>query len=1536
MKTLIFNSQRTILTSAMAIFSILIVNTAIANTPNTYAELDNLNRYKEDINYDLVGFEKFNESISLFSGELSVGNVDLEIPGNGSLNLAVKRYYKQPDYTFSHSYKMPPANNADYLLGSGWNIHFGYVTDYRHSSKSRFDHNRNSVVKPSSGKEFTKCHNINDPIVLNGATYHIVTPEGRQEASHPHLSNDWRVTESGWRGGCAQTGFIFYSPEGHKYTFDKIKYEAENGGNNKSYGWYASKIEDKHGNTLTINYASGERAVVSYVVSSDSRRFDFGYGTVNGKKRLTKIYSDTHEVTYHYDSLGNLETVKRNGIQIWSYTYESFQGYSAGDNNVFLIGSITTETQGRYDYEYYTGISGFSGEHEPFKVHTKTTSGNLPSHSISYEYKFGAHSGGSLVNNEPGDVYFYMGSTSSYRNNKHTIAKESDRCTVYDYHSDGQGTWLSGQLARKKTYSNNSCRTLLETENYQYYPVKLSGSNAQRDIYAYKAGYEAIIVDRNIYKSALKEKEIIREGNNYKTEFDDFTLYGSPKTLIEHSSIGSYRTLESKFISPGFEYGVDLLEEQLLKDSNGNVENTLNYTFHPDYSIKTIVQNGVTNTFDYHSSGDLKMITYNGSQRYDLLESYYRGRPRKITQPCPIANTCSTANQSTNNTVVMKREINSDGSVKSVTDYRGNKTTLGYDDLSRLDSVDYSDTKWTDVSITFSYVTTSEDSLSGSRIKVGSLKQSVAKGNYRKVTYYDGMIRPVYVYSRDTTVSDRIYQGFEYDADGLSTLQTYPSSLSNNWQGVRTRFDALRRVLRQEHTADTSKGSTFSYLDDFMVSELDGEGNTKTTTYLEYGSPTYSLPRKVEVPDSDDTSIAYNAMNQATTITQGSTSETRIYDSNARLCKTIRPETGIDAYAYNSRNQISWVAEGTLGSATECDSTSVPSSHKTVVTYNALNLLHKENFPDSSPDRTYYYDESGNLEQLNAGTVVNSYTYNSLNLLESETLSVNGKRIAPSGSTPSLDYVYNKLGNLSSLTYPDGYAVSFSPDALGRPTKATRTKSGEPSFNYATGATFYANGQINTFNYGNGITHKTYLTSYQTPQRIRDSKVTLIVMDYKYTYDNNFNIDSITDNLDSGYSLTRLDYDGSNRLEATIGGNKIGSSTIVYDGLGNIDTYTSKNRDLSYIYDTTKNRLTSVSGFLGRYSSINYDGRGNVTNNGRHSFTYNRANQLINAKGTTNSYTYDGHSRRVKQKDGSGTSYSLYSKSGQLLYRETPDGGINYVYLANKLIAKDGHVEVRTGKMHYRPFGETLETQTDDVGYTGHKYDTDIGLSYMQARYYDPVIGRFYSNDPIGFRDVHSFNRYAYANNNPYKYIDPDGRDSIFIARPLSRTNKAQHGFAITTNVDSNGQHSLASRFSYGPVDQDGNDPLRNVTGSGDATDIADAGYANHVINSLNNGTPLPDGVFTSTINAADAVTEAVGNAIIGNDDYETVPSLQPGPGANSNSASALLGQMASGIAGNTFALPEGANLPGAEASNINNVQVNQEQLKRDLSLITH
>ena len=58
-----------------------------------------------------------------------------------------------------------------------------------------------------------------------------------------------------------------------------------------------------------------------------------------------------------------------------------------------------------------------------------------------------------------------------------------------------------------------------------------------------------------------------------------------------------------------------------------------------------------------------------------------------------------------------------------------------------------------------------------------------------------------------------------------------------------------------------------------------------------------------------------------------------------------------------------------------------------------------------------------------------------------------------------------------------------------------------------------------------------------------------------------------------------------------------------------------------------------------------------------------------------------------------------------------------------------------------------------------------MNLSYFGARYYDPSIGRFMGVDPEGFNpnSVHSFNRYAYGNNNPYKYVDPDGRNPLLI-----------------------------------------------------------------------------------------------------------------------------------------------------------------------------
>ena len=82
---------------------------------------------------------------------------------------------------------------------------------------------------------------------------------------------------------------------------------------------------------------------------------------------------------------------------------------------------------------------------------------------------------------------------------------------------------------------------------------------------------------------------------------------------------------------------------------------------------------------------------------------------------------------------------------------------------------------------------------------------------------------------------------------------------------------------------------------------------------------------------------------------------------------------------------------------------------------------------------------------------------------------------------------------------------------------------------------------------------------------------------------------------------------------------------------------------------------------------------------------------------------------------------------------------------------------------HY-PYGDeysnTEVARKSDISFAGKPYDEEIGLSYFGARWYDPAIGRFTGVDPVpvNTNDYRSFNRYSYGYNNPYKYIDPDGR----------------------------------------------------------------------------------------------------------------------------------------------------------------------------------
>lgn len=516
-----------------------------------------------------------------------------------------------------------------------------------------------------------------------------------------------------------------------------------------------------------------------------------------------------------------------------------------------------------------------------------------------------------------------------------------------------------------------------------------------------------------------------------------------------------------------------------------------------------------------------------------------------------------------------------------------------------------------------------------------------------------------------------------------------------------------------------------------------------------------------------------------------------VYDPHHRLCKVIEPERGATVIEYDAAGNIAWTAEGTnLTSTTDCQRASVNAGDKVTRSYDAMNRVTAVETPGHTADvtTTYYADGAVNtLTAANPGgnTVTTTYTYNKRRLLIGET-SANGAT-----SVFSLGYGYNANGHLGAMTYPDGKIVSYAPDALGRATAVTDSE----GRTYASGITYYPNGAIAGFTYGNGIVHTLTKNARQLPSRSQDMNGATAILDDTYTFDENGNVSAVTDGLPATATnrSRSLGYDALDRLTLANAAHQWGTATFSYDALDNLRSADVGTRQYRYTYDAN-NRLLNVKNPAGvQQFAFTYDARGNTLSKGSQAYAFDHGNRLNQVTGSQ-VYRYDGQGRRVQTTDVADgkTTFWIYSQSGQVLYTSEArrNQNISYIYLGNTQVATKtvawapvstttiayqhtdslGSIVAETAadrsivkRNSYEPYGKAWNSTIDGTGYTGHVMDQATGLTYMQQRYYDPAIGRFLSTDtiPSATNDAGKFNRYWYAANNPYRFVDPDGRDNV-------------------------------------------------------------------------------------------------------------------------------------------------------------------------------
>lgn len=745
------------------------------------------------------------------------------------------------------------------------------------------------------------------------------------------------------------------------------------------------------------------------------------------------------------------------------------------------------------------------------------------------------------------------------------------------------------------------------------------------------------------------------------------------------------------------------------------------------------------------------------------------------------------------------------GLVLSTTDVNGQTTQMEYDDPLLRPTRVIPPTGGGQVTHEYGLGTTE----SSRYVKVRTQIDAV---NWKEATsFYDGIGRTIKTQLKD--LNGDVFSETQYDNMGRVKQVTNPYRSGETVLWTTNTYDDLGR-LKQVLAPDNSLFQT-----SYDLSTSGTIGATKTNTdqagkkRLGITDALGRMVRVIEDPDHQSlvTDYVFDTVGNLRKTIQGEQSRYFMYDSLGRVLYSKQPEQEVNT-SFSATDSITgntqWAAKFTYDdngnnlSMTDARGTSVS------VVYDRMNRLILRDYSDSTPDVSFFYDGTG-LSQAPAyskgqstkvASSVSESRYTSFDNLGR----IKSSQQITNGVTYNFpDYSYDLAGDVISETYPSGRVVKNTLDENGNLSKVeSQNDSNSPLATYLDQIKYTAAGAVKESRFGNGRWETTTFNNRLQVKQIglgtsnTDSSLLKIEYDYGTATQNNgalreqkITAPGIAQPIVQSYA-----YDDLNRLLSSIetynGGTQSWKQTFAYDRFGNrrfdaANTTVPSGGSQSVVnplINTSDNRFTAGQGYV-------YDKAGSVTQDAESQrFTYDaegRQTQFFssaNGSGTPDAtYAYNGDGQRVRKTSGQYETVFVYDAIGQLVaeYSSEPSVNPNLSYVTADHLGSPRIVTNQSGQVisrhDYRGFGEEVSgaeaNRSTTTGYgtadgirmqfTGHERDTESGLDYAQARYYNSKHGRFTSVDPLTasatIRNPQTFNRYSYVTNSPYKFVDPLG-----------------------------------------------------------------------------------------------------------------------------------------------------------------------------------